>query len=330
MEKNFIVALTGASGAAYGLKLIGELLGAGHKVDMITSPTARLIIKDEAGLDLNGAPKDILENLASYLGAIDIAKLSVYPSDLITAPLASGSALKRTMIICPCSMGTLGRVASGVSFNLIDRSADCILKERGELILVPRETPLNAIHLENMLKLSNAGAVIAPAMPAFYNSPSGIDDMVNFMVGKVLDLLGSRTGFIRDGKGIRLKPMLDIKYIRDNFTEAQARARLRDESIDLSRIEVLDAKRRELLGEVEALKQKRNEVSKEVARLKKEKADADDLVAEMQGVSKEIKALDALTSECEAELKSLCLPFRTLFMRACLSERTIRKIVWRG
>lgn len=191
MEKNFIVALTGASGAGYGLRLIGELLGAGHSVDMITSPTARLIIKDEVGLDLGGVETGLAEKVADYLGGgIDGTRLSVYPSELITAPFASGSALKRTMIICPCSMGTLGRIASGVSFNLIDRSADCILKERGDLILVPRETPLNALHLENMLKLSHAGATIAPAMPAFYNAPAGIDDMVDFMVGKILDLLG--------------------------------------------------------------------------------------------------------------------------------------------
>jgi 4-hydroxy-3-polyprenylbenzoate decarboxylase len=193
VAKSFIIALTGASGAAYGLRLTRELLNAGHSVDMITSSTARLIIKDEVGLDLAGVEAQAAAKIADFLGcpADDtVARLSVYPSELISAPLASGSALKRTMVICPCSMGTLGRIASGVSINLIDRSADCILKERGELIVVPRETPLNAIHLENMLKLSKAGATIAPAMPAFYNSPQSTDDMVDFMVGKILDLLG--------------------------------------------------------------------------------------------------------------------------------------------
>jgi 4-hydroxy-3-polyprenylbenzoate decarboxylase len=192
VEQSFIVALTGASGAGYGLRLIAALLGAGYHVDMITSPTARLIIKDEVGLDMDGSDEEAAGKVIDFFGdaAVSGGKLSVYPSDLITAPFASGSALKRTMVICPSSMGTLGRIASGVSFNLIDRSADCILKERGSLILVPRETPLNAIHLENMLKLSKAGATIAPAMPAFYNSPQRVDDMVDFMVGKILDLLG--------------------------------------------------------------------------------------------------------------------------------------------
>ncbi len=194
MARRFIVALTGASGAAYGLRLIGELLARGHDVDMITSITARLIIKDEAGLELDCPASDVSgrvkEHLAQGFGDKEAGTLNYYPSELITAPLASGSALRRTMVISPCSMGTLGRIASGVSFNLIDRSADCILKEKGELVLVPRETPLNAIHLENMLKLSRGGATIVPAMPAFYNKPASVDDMVDFMVGKVLDILG--------------------------------------------------------------------------------------------------------------------------------------------
>ena len=203
MEKSFIIALTGASGAGYGLRLIAELIRVGYHVDMITSPTARLIIKDEVGLDLGGPNEKAADKVIDFLGdaALSGGTLSVYPSDLITAPFASGSALKRTMVICPCSMGTLGRIASGVSFNLIDRSADCILKERGSLILVPRETPLNALHLENMLKLSRAGALIAPAMPAFYNSPQRVDDMVDFMVGKILDLLGVQNSLYKRWEG---------------------------------------------------------------------------------------------------------------------------------
>ncbi len=206
----FIVALTGASGAAYGLRLIEELLTRGHNVDMITSVTARLIIKDEVGLDLDCPAAEVSGRVKAHLAQVQkgpgddkeaAGTLNYYPSELITAPLASGSALRRTMVIAPCSMGTLGRIASGVSFNLIDRSADCVLKEKGELVLVARETPLNAIHLENMLKLSRAGAVIIPAMPAFYHRPNTIADLVDMIVGRVLDRLGiENTLFHRWGK----------------------------------------------------------------------------------------------------------------------------------
>ncbi len=193
MARSFVVALAGASGSSYGTRLIGALLSLGHDVEMIISSTAKLIARDETGLDIEGIDIDVAEKVLDFLdlNANDkgVGTLNYFPADLITAPLSSGSALRRTMIICPCSMGTIGRIASGVSYNLIDRSADCVLKEKGELVLVPRETPLNAIHLENLLKLERAGAVIVPAMPAFYNKPTTIDDMVDFMVGKVLDIL---------------------------------------------------------------------------------------------------------------------------------------------
>jgi 4-hydroxy-3-polyprenylbenzoate decarboxylase len=191
VARSFVVALAGASGSAYGIRLIGALLGLGHDVEMIVSPTAKLIAADEIGLDIENG--DVAAKVMDFIGPAigdDVhGTLNYYPSDLITAPLSSGSALRRAMVICPASMGTIGRIASGVSFNLIDRSADCVLKEKGELVLVPRETPLNAIHLENLLKLERAGATIVPAMPAFYNKPATIDDMVDFMVGKILDIL---------------------------------------------------------------------------------------------------------------------------------------------
>jgi flavin prenyltransferase len=184
-----IVAITGASGAVYGIRLIEELLARGYEIDLIVSPSGVLLLKEELGLD---AGKDPGRKIISFLKGRN-AKLKgsvrYYPAGDLTAPIASGSSIKKKMIICPCSMGTLGRIASGISGNLIERAADCVLKERGELVLVPRETPLNAIHLENMLKLSRAGAVILPAMPGFYSKPKTIDDIVDFVVGKVLDVL---------------------------------------------------------------------------------------------------------------------------------------------
>lgn len=187
----YIIALTGASGAVYGLRLIEELLKRGDDVDLIISPSGFLLLKEEADLECSpeNAGEKILKYLSGKAGGVK-GKLKFYPNHDLSGAVASGSYLRRKMIICPSSMGTIGRIASGVSGNLIERAADCVLKERGTLVFVPRETPFNSIHLENMLKLSQAGAVILPAMPAFYSKPQTIDDMVDFVVGKVLDILG--------------------------------------------------------------------------------------------------------------------------------------------
>lgn len=190
----YVVALTGASGAVYGIRLIEELLRRGDDVELIISPSGFLLLKEE--LDIDCRQQDAAVKISEYLDknprgeAVKKGGLKLTPYNELTSSAASGSSLKRSMIICPCSMGTLGRVAAGISGNLIERAADCVLKERGRLILVPRETPLNDIHLENMLKLSRMGAVILPAMPAFYTRPATIDDMVDFVVGKTLDMLG--------------------------------------------------------------------------------------------------------------------------------------------
>lgn len=192
----YIVALTGASGAPYAVRLIGELLERGDDVEAIISPNGFLIVKEELGLDLSG--KDPEAGLNKYIGRVlkkgnkGMGRVRLYKSQDISSRLASGSFLTRikAMVICPCSMGTLGRVASGVSISLVERAADCMLKEKRPLVLVPRETPLNAIHLENMLRLSRSGAIILPAMPAFYHGPKTVDDIVCFMAGKILDVLG--------------------------------------------------------------------------------------------------------------------------------------------
>lgn len=204
-----IVAITGASGAIYGLKLVNELLKRGDDVELIISPSGFIILKEELALDLAGAPvaKELGAFLARRFGTgaegghsmpgVKPGVLRSIASNDITAALASGSSMKRAMVVCPCSMGTLSRVSAGNSGNLIERAADCILKERGALVLVPRETPLSAIHLENMLRLTRAGAIILPAMPAFYQGPETIDDMVSFVVGKVLDVLGLENDLYR-------------------------------------------------------------------------------------------------------------------------------------
>lgn len=187
-RQRILLALCGASGAIYGLRLAQELVR--HDVDLTLTltPSGRLVCNEEAGLDLSGDPADAASRLAEYL-ALKTSIRIVAPDDLFVGS-ASGSAAPDAMIVCPCSMGTLARIAAGISANLIERSADVMLKERRPLLLVPRETPLSEIHLENMLRLARAGARIIPAMPAFYHRPQSLDDMVDFVVGKILDQAG--------------------------------------------------------------------------------------------------------------------------------------------
>jgi 4-hydroxy-3-polyprenylbenzoate decarboxylase len=183
------VAITGASGTIYGLRLVKELLRRGDDVSLTISPPGFMVLKEEVGLALEGEKDKIRETLKNFLGKTE-GNLEYISSDDLISPLSSGSALVRLMIVCPCSMGTIARIANGISSNLIERVADCMLKEKGKLILVPRETPLNTIHLENMLKLSRMGVSIVPAMPAFYIQPKTVDEIVDFVVGKVLDSAG--------------------------------------------------------------------------------------------------------------------------------------------
>lgn len=195
----YITALTGASGAVYGIRLIKELLTRGDDVELLISPSGFLLLEEELGLVLkkNGPCHDIEQAVRAYLNEAYAADgglkgvLRYTPSGDLMSRLASGGCLSevRGMVVCPCSMGTLARISAGISGNLIERAADCMLKERGALVLVPRETPLSSIHLENMLKLSRAGAVILPAMPAFYTHPETTGDMAAFIAGKILDSL---------------------------------------------------------------------------------------------------------------------------------------------
>lgn len=188
VPRKVFVALTGASGAVYGLRLVEQLCLGGFQVTFSASASGSEVCREETGLDLSGDLAKATVRLHEHLEINDGVEM-VHPDDLFCAA-ASGSAAPDAMIVAPCSMGTLARIACGISGNLIERAADVMIKEHRPLLLVPRETPLSTIHLENMLRLSRVGVQILPAMPAFYHRPDAVIDMVDFVVGKVLDQLG--------------------------------------------------------------------------------------------------------------------------------------------
>jgi 4-hydroxy-3-polyprenylbenzoate decarboxylase len=187
--KTIVLALTGASGLPYAMRLLECLLQSGHQVHLIYSQAAQIVAKQELDFVLPNRPQDAEKILAERIGKIS-GELRVFGRDDWFAPMASGSNPGDAMVICPCTMGTLAAVAVGLSDDLITRAADVMLKEKRPLILVPRETPFSAIHLENMLKLSHAGAVILPPNPGFYYHPQSVQDLVDFVVAKILDQLG--------------------------------------------------------------------------------------------------------------------------------------------
>jgi 4-hydroxy-3-polyprenylbenzoate decarboxylase len=182
------LAMTGASGAQYGLRLLECLLGAGRQVYLMLSKPAQIVIGLETTLELPARAGEIERLLANRCGAKP-GQLHVLGREEWTAPVASGSGAPRAMVVCPCTAATLGAIATGCGHELIERAADVVLKERGRLILVLRETPLSLIHLENMVRLAQAGAVILPASPGFYHRPSRVEDLVDFIVARVLDQL---------------------------------------------------------------------------------------------------------------------------------------------
>jgi 4-hydroxy-3-polyprenylbenzoate decarboxylase len=182
------LAFTGASGSAYGLRLLQCLLEAGRTVYLMYSQAAQIVFKMEAGLELPSQPLEAQEFLSERYSARP-GQLQVFGRQQWMAPVASGSNPPAAMVVCPCTTGTLASIAAGLSQDLIDRAADVVMKERKKLILVVRETPFSSVHLENMLKLSNAGAVIMPANPGFYENPQKIDDIIDFMVARILDHL---------------------------------------------------------------------------------------------------------------------------------------------
>lgn len=191
----FTVVVTGASGSVYGLRLVERLLAGGNAVTLIATKAGREVMAFETGLAVPeaGAAEEVLR----FLEIQQTSSLRVVGPDDLFDRVASGSSAADAMIVCPASMGFIGAVAGGLASNLPERAADVMLKERLPLVFVPRETPLSLIHLRNMTTLSEAGAVLVPAMPAFYHKPQTLDDQVNFVVGKVLDVLGLEHSLFR-------------------------------------------------------------------------------------------------------------------------------------
>ena len=183
------LALSGASGMAYGLRLLECLLTADLQVYLLVSQAAHIVAKQELGVALPARPLDLEKQLTESLQARD-GQLRVFGREDWNAPVASGSNPADAMVVCPCSMGTLAAIAHGISDNLIERAADVMLKEQRKLILVPREAPFSTLHLENMLKLSKMNAVILPANPGFYHRPQSVEDIIDFVVARILDQLG--------------------------------------------------------------------------------------------------------------------------------------------
>ncbi|MDE1237572.1 flavin prenyltransferase UbiX [Vibrio aestuarianus] len=188
-QKTITLAFTGASGAPYGLRLLECLLAADYQVYLLISSAARVVLATEHGLKLPSGPEAAKAALVEHLHC-DADKLIFCGKEDWFSPVASGSAAPKQMVVCPCSAGSVAAIAHGMSDNLIERAADVVMKERGQLLLVVRETPFSTLHLENMLKLSQMGVTIMPAAPGFYHQPQSIEDLVDFIVARILDHLG--------------------------------------------------------------------------------------------------------------------------------------------
>jgi len=183
------LAITGASGAQYALRLLDCLIQEQREVHFLISKAAQLVLATETDFALPAKPQAMQAFLTEYTGA-QPGQIRVFGKEDWLAPPASGSSAPAAMVVVPCSTGTLSAIATGACNNLIERAADVALKERRPLILVPREAPYSSIHLENMLRLSNLGAIILPASPGFYHQPQTIDDLIDFIVARILNLLG--------------------------------------------------------------------------------------------------------------------------------------------
>ena len=187
--KTVTLALTGASGMPYAMRLLECLLRADCRVYLLYSAAAQVVARQELDLALPASSGEAQRQLSERYGVTE-GRLRVFGREEWFAPVASGSNPADAMVVCPCTMGTLAAIAGGISDNLIERAADVTIKENRKLILVPRETPFSAIHLENMLKLARLGVTILPANPGYYHRPQSVADLVDFVVARVLDHLG--------------------------------------------------------------------------------------------------------------------------------------------
>jgi 4-hydroxy-3-polyprenylbenzoate decarboxylase len=188
-DRTVTVGMTGASGAQYGLRLIDCLIKADYTVYVMFTKAAQIVVGSETDCRLPGRTAEQTRYLSTLFSARD-GQLRVFGDEEWTSPVASGSGAPLRMAVCPASMATVSAIANGASENLLERAADVVLKERGNLVIVPRETPFSTIHLENMLRLSRAGVSILPANPGFYNRPARVEELVDFIVARVLDQFG--------------------------------------------------------------------------------------------------------------------------------------------
>ncbi len=187
-RSSLALAMTGASGAVYGLRLLQCLIHAGEQVHVMLSKAAQIVIATETEVKLSGTPRDMAQQLGGLYGAAS-GQLMVWGKEQWDSPVASGSGAPRAMVVCPCTSAMLSAVAQGSSADLMERAADVAIKEQRKLILVHRETPVSAIHLENSLKLARLGVLMLPANPGFYQHPKTIEDIVDFVVARILDHL---------------------------------------------------------------------------------------------------------------------------------------------
>ena len=192
----FFLGITGASGHAYAETLLRALVAAGHEVDVSVTEAGAKVMRHELGIDAGARGELLGAALPGWIGAQAARSVQAFASDAIDARPSSGTALHGGAVLCPCSMGTLARVSAGFSSNLVERAADVALKEGRKLVLVPRETPLSTIHLENMLRLRQAGAVLLFAAPGFYHGAETVRDLVDFVVSRCLDQLGLENALV--------------------------------------------------------------------------------------------------------------------------------------